>query len=66
MLTRLIARTDVVAETDAEYNAAGEYEYRSAEYEDEYEEDKEPEPSVARACTESALIEKVKSFAVPR
>jgi hypothetical protein len=43
MLTRLIARSDVVSESPTEYNAAAdEYEYRDAEY--EYEEDKEPEP----------------------
>ena len=37
MLTRLIARTDVVSESSAKYNAADEYEYRDAEYEYEYE-----------------------------
>ena len=44
MLTRLIARSDVVSESSTEYNAADEYEYRDAEYEYEHEEDKEPEP----------------------
>jgi len=33
MLTRLIARGDVVREDSAEYNADVEYEYRDAEYE---------------------------------
>jgi len=33
MLTRLIARGDVVREDSAEYNADSEYEYRDAEYE---------------------------------
>ena len=37
MLTRLIARGDVVAEPATEYNADQEYEYRDAEYEYEYE-----------------------------
>ncbi len=36
MLTRLIARTDVTREHSAEYNIDGEYEYRFAEYEYEY------------------------------
>lgn len=40
MLTRLIGRGDVVAESHEEYSAAGEYEYRDAEY--EYEEQPEP------------------------
>ena len=39
MLTRLIARSDVVAETGTEYNAGVEYEYRDAEY--EFEQDEE-------------------------
>ena len=46
MLTRLIARSDVVAETGTEYNAGVEYEYRDAEYEYEQDEDK-PEPRIA-------------------
>ena len=45
MLTRLIARADVVSESSNEYSAANEYEYRDAEY--EYEHEKEPEPSDA-------------------
>ncbi|MEL6899297.1 MAG: four helix bundle protein [Planctomycetota bacterium] len=42
MLTRLIARGDVIAEPPTEYNAEFEYEYRDAEY--EYDQNK-PEPS---------------------
>ena len=42
LLTRLIARSDVVAETRTEYK----YEYREAEY--EYDEGREPEQSRAR------------------
>jgi len=45
MLTRLIARSDVVSESSAEYNSTDEYEYREAEY--EYEHEEEPEPSRA-------------------
>jgi len=48
MLTRLIARTGVVAEAGAEHPATDEYEYRCAEYEYEYEEEKRPEPGDAR------------------
>ncbi|WP_436714905.1 hypothetical protein U8335_19115 [Roseiconus lacunae] len=44
MLTRLIARGDVVVEAAAAYNSGGEYEYRDAEYEYKYDRDK-PEPS---------------------
>ena len=44
MLTRLIARSEVVSESPVEYDAAIEYEYRDAEY--EYDRDK-PEPSRA-------------------
>ncbi len=40
MLARLIARTNAVSESSAEYNAADEYEYRDAEYEHE----EQPEP----------------------
>ena len=49
MLTRLIGRVAVVSESNEEYNAVGEYEYRDAEY--EYEEQPEPwiEPEVAMA-----------------
>ncbi len=49
MLTRLIARSDVVAEPVTEYNAGIEYEYREAEYEYEYDttEGRKPEPSRA-------------------
>jgi four helix bundle protein len=48
MLTRLIARSDVVAESVAKYATGAEYEYRDAEYEYrdaeyEYEEEEEPE-----------------------
>jgi hypothetical protein len=43
MLTRLIARSDVVAEPRTDYNAGVEYEYRDAECEYKYDEDKEPE-----------------------
>ncbi|EMI21734.1 S23 ribosomal protein [Rhodopirellula maiorica SM1] len=50
MLTRLIARSDVVAESGAEYDTALEYEYRNAEYEYKYEEGREPKPG--RAPTE--------------
>jgi len=42
MLTRLIARSNVVAESATEYNAGVEYEYRDAEY--EHKVDKKPEP----------------------
>ncbi len=52
MLTRLIGRADVVSEFCEEYNAAGEYEYRGAEYEYEHEEQPEqyrpPKDRVAR------------------
>ena len=41
MLTRLIARSDVVTESGVKYNAGIEYEYRDAEY--EYDEDRKPE-----------------------
>ena len=37
MLTRLIARADVVSESNSEYNSTVEYEYRDAEYEYEHE-----------------------------
>ena len=47
MLTRLIARSDVVSESSTEYNAADEYEYRDAEYEYEQKPEDEPEPSRA-------------------
>ncbi len=59
MLTRLIARSDVVAETGTKYNAGVEYEYRHAEYEYEYERDEDkPEPRIApkyaaQFCTKS-------------
>jgi len=42
MLTRLIARSNTVAESATEYNAGIEYEYRDAEYEYEHEVDKNP------------------------
>lgn len=42
MLTRSLARTDLVAESDVDYNVDVEYEYRDAEY--EYGHEKEPEP----------------------
>ncbi len=45
MLTRLIARSDAVGETAAEFNAGVEYEYCDAEY--EYDEGRKPEPSRA-------------------
>lgn len=47
ILTRLIARSDVVAEPAAQYNAGVEYkyEYREAEY--EYDESRKPEPGRA-------------------
>ncbi|EMI15954.1 S23 ribosomal protein [Rhodopirellula maiorica SM1] len=47
MLTRLIARSDVVGEPAVEYNAGVEYkyEYRYAEY--EYDESRKPEPGRA-------------------
>ena len=47
MLTRLIARSDVVAESGTEYNTAIEYEYREAEYEYKYDEGRKPEPGRA-------------------
>ncbi|WP_145390264.1 four helix bundle protein [Stieleria neptunia] len=47
MLTRLIARSDAVAESPVEYNAGTEYEYRDAEYEYEYDQGRKPEPSRA-------------------
>ena len=46
MLSRLIARSAVVAEPGIDCNADIEYEYRDAEY--EYEKDGKPEPSVER------------------
>ncbi|MDG2220580.1 MAG: four helix bundle protein [Rubripirellula sp.] len=60
MLTRLIARSDTVAEPPGEYNAGVEYEHRDAEY--KYDEDGKPEPGDATedgsrgcwsACTSS-------------
>ncbi|TWT95151.1 hypothetical protein [Neorhodopirellula pilleata] len=52
MLTRLIARSESVAELPGEYNAGVEYEYREygyreAEYEYKYDEDRKPEPRIA-------------------
>jgi four helix bundle protein len=47
MLTRLIARSDVVTESGVKYNAGIEYEYRDAEYEYKYDEDRKPEPGHA-------------------
>ena len=47
MLTRLIARSDGVAESPAEYNYGIEYEYRGAEYEYKYDRDRKPEPGLA-------------------
>ncbi|WP_345684259.1 hypothetical protein [Novipirellula caenicola] len=47
MLTRLIARSDTVAESVPEYNVGDEYEYRDAEYEYKYEESRKPEPNRA-------------------
>ena len=40
MLTRLIARGDVVVEAPTAYNAGVEYEYRDTEYEHKYDRDK--------------------------
>ena len=40
MLTRLIARSEVVSESQSEYNSGIEYEYRDAEY--KYEESRVP------------------------
>ena len=54
MLTRLIARSDVVAESGAVYNAGVEYEYREAEY--EYEDDRKPEPSRAPKTSEACCL----------
>ena len=48
MLSRLIARSAVVADPQIDCNADIEYEYRDAEYEYEYEEDGKPEPGVER------------------
>ena len=45
MLPRLIARSDTVSESPAEYHAGTEYEYRDAEY--EYDEGRKPEPGRA-------------------
>ncbi len=47
MLTRLIARSDVVAEPGTKYNAGSEYEYREAEAEYEYDDRNKPAPSDA-------------------
>ena len=47
MLTRLIARSDVVAEPVTEYNAGIEYEYEYREAEYEYDEGRKPEPGRA-------------------
>ena len=47
MLTRLIARSDVVAEPGTEYNAGIEYEYEYREAEYEYGDRNKPEPSDA-------------------
>jgi len=47
MLTRLIARGNVVAETPTEYDAGVEYEYRDAEYEYKYDDGRKPEPGRA-------------------
>ena len=47
MLTRLIAKSDAVAESAAEYNAEVEYEYRGAEYEYKYDRAGKPEPRIA-------------------
>jgi four helix bundle protein len=44
MLTKLIARSDVVSEPPAEYNAGIEYEYRDVEYAYKYDEARKPEP----------------------
>ncbi|EMI21756.1 S23 ribosomal protein [Rhodopirellula maiorica SM1] len=55
MLTRLIARSDVVAESGAEYNTALEYEYRNAEYEyreAEYKYEEGRKPELGRAPTD--------------
>ncbi|QDV41110.1 hypothetical protein Enr13x_09480 [Stieleria neptunia] len=49
MLTRLIARSDAVAESPVEYNAGTEYEYRDAECEYEYDQGRKPEPSQNQA-----------------
>ena len=47
MLTRLIARSEVVAEPTAEYNAKVEYKYEYHEAEYDYDESRKPEPSRA-------------------
>ncbi|EMI21071.1 23S rRNA-associated protein [Rhodopirellula maiorica SM1] len=47
MLTRLIARSDALGESAAEYNAEVEYEYRDAEYEYKDDRDRKPEPRIA-------------------
>ncbi len=46
MLTRLIARSGVVAESTEEFNPGVEHEYRDAEYEYKYDEDRKPEPGI--------------------
>jgi hypothetical protein len=47
MLTRLIARSEVVSETAAECNARDEHGDRDVEYEYKYEEGRKPKPSRA-------------------
>ena len=54
MLTRLIARSDVVGEAAAEYNARVEYEYRDAEHEYKYDQD-EPEQCI-RPKTPNGIV----------
>ena len=46
MLTRLIARSDVVAEPEVKYRVGIEHEYRDAEYEYKYEVREKPEPRI--------------------
>tara|TARA_R110002073_G_scaffold5562_6_gene34135 strand:+ start:487 stop:669 length:183 start_codon:yes stop_codon:yes gene_type:complete len=58
-----IARTDAVSESNAEYNAADEYEYRDAEY--EHEHDAQPEPRIAPKDA-AQLFSKSMSTARPR
>ena len=54
MLTRLIARGDVVAEPPTEYNAGVEYEYEYRDAEYEYDRD-EPEQCVGPKTPSSVV-----------
>ena len=60
MLTRLIARADAVSESSLEYNAADEYEYRDAEYEEQ------PVPRIAPNAAALLFTKSVSTTARPR